>query len=82
MDSFTEEQKALIEKVAWEVGDKIHERMIIAIRAQITSHVASCQTTKRLKAVWFLMLGVAIGFGLGGGGIGYLVAQILAKYAI
>lgn len=87
MSSFTPEQfqqsmhlmEPFIEKVAWRIGDKINDRMLDAMRAQIAGHVRDCKTTKRLKAIYLVAIGIALGFGLGGGGIGYAIA--LAKVA-
>ena len=79
INSFTPEQEAFIEKIAWTVSEKIFDRMILAMQAQIAAHVGDCTTTKRLRSLYCVVIGIAIGFGLGGGGIGYAIG--LAKVA-
>ncbi|HUX16316.1 MAG TPA: hypothetical protein VMW52_07565 [Phycisphaerae bacterium] len=78
MNSFTREQEAFIEKVAWAVGDKIEVRLMVALMAALKEHEAQCQWGKRITRLTWIGMGIAIGFGLAGYGVGWAVAKAVA----
>ena len=82
MNGFTREQEAFIEKVAWKVSDTMQDRLVLMMDARIASHISDCKTTKRMKSIYLICIGVAIGFGLGGGGIGYALGLTKLAAAI
>jgi hypothetical protein len=77
-NGFGEGQEAIIERIAWRVGDKIVERVVPLIEQRITTHSMECPTAKRVSKAFWIVLGVAAGIGLGGG---FLVRSIVATLA-
>ncbi|MFH0982818.1 MAG: hypothetical protein V2A79_14950 [Planctomycetota bacterium] len=64
-DGFTEGERAIIEKVAWEVGDKIIDRLDKHIDDRIVLHHSTCSNRvgKKLLAI---VAGIAAGVGAAG----------------
>lgn len=56
-NTFTENQKAMIEKVAWDVGDKIAERLCAKVDERIDLHAAKCPAVQSRKAIK-IMVGI------------------------
>lgn len=74
---FSEEQEALIEKIAWSVGDAISERIRTERAQDIRLHFAECAHGKAIsRAKWVFVGALILGPLLGGGG-GALLARIL-----
>ena len=78
-DGFTEGERAIIERVAWAVGDKLQERLEGRIADAVSRHAETCP----LKGKITLGKGVAIGLAcaITGGGAGAVINRIIAALA-
>ncbi|HUT60119.1 MAG TPA: hypothetical protein VNA25_19910 [Phycisphaerae bacterium] len=77
---FSEEQKALIEQVAWKVSEKLEERIAAHLAAldgrmveRIDAHAKGCSIGKKVGIV-------ATMFGLAGAGLGLLFSWLGGKF--
>ena len=62
MPGFTEDQKALIEKVAWAVADELGKRLEKRIGERIKDHQHACPLQKKVGRIagFFAFLGAAL----------------------
>ena len=51
MPGFSEEQKALIEKVAWHVAERLEERLAQRIDERIESHQKGCPLRRKVGRI-------------------------------
>jgi len=77
VDGFTEEQKALIEKVAWTVGDGLQKRFEQQLGQALALHAAQCPTSRRVDRAFWALAGAALFGGLTGGGMVTLLRMLL-----
>ena len=77
-DGFNKGQEAIIERVAWRVGDKIVDRVVPLIDQKIKEHGLECPTTKKVSRAFWIVFGIGLGVGIGGG---FTLGSILATIA-
>jgi hypothetical protein len=73
--------KAIVREIAWEVGDKIGERIATTLHESIHAHTESCPTGRLLDAYRNKLKGIVIGVSIGatifGAGGALSVAKLL-----
>lgn len=74
MSAFTDEQKAYFKELAYEVAEKVAQRMSDAFTAKMTLHEATCKTTKAVNRMYWMSVGFLAAGLAGGGWMGYAVA--------
>ena len=79
MNGFTEEHKAMVEQIAWKIGDAVAERLQKNFSAEIKLHQAECAHGKKINKIVLLSVGIAIGLGAAGGGIGVALTRLLIR---
>lgn len=80
-NGFSEEQEALIEKIAWKVSEKIEIRLEKHIATSVATHQSDCPHGKKVGRVFLIGIGVAIGAVVVGGVTGWGLAVRLAGLA-
>lgn len=80
--TFTKEQAAFIEHVAWKVGEKLIDRVNAQININVKDHQRNCPEARKVRRAGWIMLGLCIGFGFGGGGIGFAIGLVKAAAAV
>lgn len=81
-ETFTKEQEAFIEHVAWKVGEKLMHQVNAQINIHVRDHQRNCPEAKKVRRAGWIMLGLCIGFGVGGGGIGFAYGLLRAAAAL
>ena len=74
-DGFTEGQEAIIERMIRRIGDGVIEQMPALVERCIKEHALTCPTARKVTRGFWILVGLSMGIGLGGG---FTVGSILA----
>ena len=73
-NGFTDEQKALIREIAWEVGDALGKQL----DEKISNHLETCPIGRKVSRFAWFVAGALIAGGVAGLGLGGVARLILA----